>query len=106
MKKIAVLMLGFILASSLSWAQSSPDAQRRAHREAMKAVKAAQREARKNAPAVPANKEPGFWAREGERSGLGSMKNPTGFLRNLNPMPFFKTQQEQYNARKNQGQTT
>ena len=42
-----------------------------------------------------------FWAREGERSGLKeSTSNWGNFWTNVNPVNFFKNQQDSYNARK------
>lgn len=54
---------------------------------------------RKNTPQGQAK---GFWAKEAERSGLNQwapskMGNAFG---NLNPVRFFKDQQDKYNARK------
>ena len=43
---------------------------------------------------------PGFWEKEAERSGFSQLNNPTNFLHYLNPMPFFKTEEEQYKTRK------
>ena len=43
----------------------------------------------------------GFWEREGERSGLkDSTANWGNFWSNVNPVNFFKNQQDAYNARK------
>jgi len=42
-----------------------------------------------------------FWAREGERSGLKeSTSNWGNFWTNVNPVNFFRNQQDSYNARK------
>ena len=42
-----------------------------------------------------------FWAKEGERSGLkDSTSNWGNFWNNVNPVNFFKNQQDAYNARK------
>ena len=42
-----------------------------------------------------------FWSREGERSGLKDSTSSWGsFWTNLNPVKFFKDQQDAYNARK------
>ena len=104
MKKLIALGIFLVFASVNAFAaKEGPDAARQAHREEMKKIKAAQRETRKNMPqaAADANKTPGFWEREGQRSGLGNSGSRVGnFLRNLNPVPFFKDQQERYNARK------
>ncbi len=72
------------------------------HYQEMKKLKTqqrAEREANKKNPA-PADKS-SFWYKEGQRSGLGDSGNKTGnFLQKLNPVPFFKEQQDKYNARK------
>ena len=105
MKKIAVwsLFLVMLAASGFAAEPVGPDAVRAAHRQEMKAIKAAQRQNREANPVSknPADKKPGFWDREAERSGLGNSGNKAStFFKNLNPVPFFKNQQEKYNARK------
>lgn len=71
------------------------DAQR-VERDAMKSGNASQ--------AAEPTKMSRFWQKEGERSGLGNSRSRMGnFLGNLNPVPFFKEQQDRYEARKNQG---
>lgn len=106
MKKVITLslLLMVVCASAFARAVEGPDAVRHAHREEMKKIKAAQREtkaAKASRGDAEAKKAPGFWEREGERSGLGSSGNRAGaFFKNLNPVPFFKEQQERYNARK------
>lgn len=69
---------------------------------AIKEKQRAEREAEKKNPvAEQKNKQPGFWEKEGERSGLGGSGNRTSmFFKNLNPVPFFKEQDERYQARK------
>ena len=72
------------------------------HYQEIKKLKAEQRTAReankKNPSPVNQNS---FWHKEGERSGLSGTGSSAGnFLKNLNPVPFFKNQQEKYNARK------
>lgn len=104
MKRVAVLVLSLFVLSAQGFAAEGPDAARHAHREKMKVIKQAQREARKNAPKQPQGNANGFWSKEGERSGLNRMKPSGEFLKNLNPMPFFKSQDEQYKARKAQSQ--
>ena len=101
-KGIAFLSL-FIFIGTTAFAAEGPDAARRQHREEMKKIKQEMREHRKETEAV--KKEPSkmeqFWKKEGERSGLsGSGNKMGGWFKNLNPMPFFKNQGEQYNARK------
>ena len=106
MKKLVVwsLFLMMFTTSGFALAVEGPDAAREAHRKEMKSVKDAQRqtrEAKKSTAQNPADKKPGFWDKEGERSGLGNSGNRVGtFFKNLNPVPFFKDQQEKYNARK------
>ncbi len=72
------------------------------HYQEMKKLKEQQRTERlanKKNP-QPENKS-GFWHKEGERSGLGGSGNRMGnFVKSMNPAPFFKNQQEKYNARK------
>ena len=72
------------------------------HYQEIKKLKAEQRAAReankKNSPQADKNS---FWHKEGERSGFSGTGSGAGnFLKNLNPVPFFKNQQEKYNARK------
>ncbi len=104
MKRIAVwsLFLVMLAASGFAAEPVGYDAARAAHRQEMKQIKAGQRAnpVSKNT----ADKKPGFWDREGERSGLGNSGNRAStFFKNLNPVPFFKNQQEKYNARKAAG---
>lgn len=106
MKKIAVWSLFLVLLTTSAFAAvvTGPDAARDAHRKEMKLIKDAQRQAReakKSSPQNPADKKPGFWDRERERSGLGSSGNKAvTFFKNLNPVPFFKDKQAKYNERK------
>jgi len=104
MKKIVVwtLFLGLVCASAFAM---NPEEAKKAHYQEMKKIKEQQRaghEADKTgAPATATKKEPGFWEKEGERSGLGGNSSRfSTFFSNLNPVPFFKKQQEDYNARK------
>ena len=103
-KAVALLSLSVFICSSV-WA-ASPDEERRQHRQDMKKVKQEMREKHEASPKsekIPSKMDL-FWKKEGERSGLGGTSGRVGsFLRNLNPMPFFKNQQEQYNARKTAG---
>ena len=105
MKKSAILVLSLLVLSTQVFAAEGPDAARAAHRQEMKVIKQGQREARKNAPKAPRGESNSFWSKEGERSGLNRMKPSGEFLKNLNPMPFFKTQDEQYKELKAAGQT-
>ncbi len=94
---------GIILAISLSVIlAANAFAEKDAHYLEIKKYKDAQREAKKNAPASSsATHEKTFWEKEGERSGLGGSGNRMGsFVKNLNPVPFFKSQKEAYDARK------
>ncbi len=100
MKKIgmAVLAVALLAGGTSAYAGNANDP----HYQEIKALKEkqrAEREAnRKNPPPVDKNS---FWHKEGERSGLGDTGNRAGsFLKNLNPAPFFKKQQEKYNERK------
>ena len=69
--------------------------------ERLKEYKKAQREGKGTPGAASGKKAPGFWEKEGERSGLGSTGSNVGnFFRNLNPAPFFKNQEERYQQRK------
>jgi hypothetical protein len=78
----------------------------------MKAVKdkqRAEREAHKAGQTVPGappkeeSKMAKFWKKEGERSGLGNSGGRMGnWFKNMNPVPFFKDQEERYNSRKTQ----
>ena len=105
MKKAVILSLSiFICASAL--AAEGPEAERQQHREEMKKIKQEMRQKRQAIPAsakVPTQMDR-FWQKEGERSGLGNTGERMGnWLKNLNPMPFFKNQDEQYKARKAAG---
>ena len=103
MKKTAFLILAVLLSSAtLSYAaETSPY-------DEMKAIKAKQRTERQAHKAAVTSgtaelsKMQQFWKKEGERSGLHA-PDVTGFLKNLNPAPFFKNKQEEYNARKTSG---
>jgi len=98
---MAVLAVALLAGGTAAYAGNASDP----HYQEMKALKdkqRAEREAnRKNPPAVNKNS---FWHKEGERSGLGGTGEGFGaFVKKLNPVPFFKNQQEQYNARKTAG---
>ena len=105
MKKFmaAVLFLSFLAFHGVASAMSPDEAQKTRYQE-MKAIKDKQRlerEAEKKNPSAKSNGQPGFWAKEGERSGLGGSSSRAGtFFKNLNPVPFFKEQQDRYNTRK------
>ncbi|PIU40698.1 MAG: hypothetical protein COT00_00340 [Candidatus Omnitrophica bacterium CG07_land_8_20_14_0_80_50_8] len=104
MKKmtVGILLLSFGFYG-VSFA-ATPDEVKEAHFKAMKAIKDKQREARKteNTTARAGEKQaPGFWEKEGERSGLGGSGSRAGqFIKNLNPVPFFKEQSQRYEERK------
>ena len=105
MKKITalVLFLSFFSFCGVSFAVS-PEQESNPHYKEMKALKEKQRierEAEKKNPTANKNGQPGFWEKEGERSGLGGSSSRAGtFLKNMNPVPFFKEQKERYDARK------
>ena len=108
MKKIAVLAIlsAFVCGQALAL---TPAEEKEARYQEMKKIKDKQREVREAKKLSPASGEAPkstFWTREGERSGLGNSGNRAGqFLKNLNPVPFFKDQQEKYNTRKAGGGT-
>mgnify|MGYP001591209862 CR=1 FL=1 len=105
MKKVvaSVLFLSFFAFHGASFAVTPEEAKEARFKE-VKAIKEKQRlerEAEKKNPSVKEKGQPGFWEKEGERSGLGGSGTRTGnFLKNLNPVPFFKEQKEKYEARK------
>ena len=103
MKKITALFL-FIMFMSTAAVFAEPvgeDASRQAHRAEMKEIKKAQKERKAQVKNEPASKWNNFWQKEAERSGLADKKNGAGkFFSNLNPVPFFKQQSEQFEARK------
>ena len=105
MKKViaGILFLMFFAFHGVSFAVT-PEEAKQAHFKEMKEIKdkqRAEREAEKKNPSPSQNKGPGFWEKEAERSGLGGSGSRMGtFVKNLNPVPFFKEQKEKYNARK------
>ena len=105
MKKITtgILLLMCFAFCGVSHALT-PEEAKQAHFKEVKEIKEKQREERSamKAASAPAEKKaPGFWEKEGERSGLGGSGSRTSqFFKNLNPMPFFKEQKERYDARK------
>lgn len=111
MKKATALFL-IIIMSGVAYPTfaMTPEEERQAHFQEMKKIKDKQRvdhEAeKKNEVSQPAGPhEKSFWEKEGERSGLGGSGSRMGnFLKNLNPVPFFKDQDERYKARKAAGQ--
>lgn len=105
MKKLVLFVSLFTLVSSASFAEAvrvGPDADRAARREEMKLIKQKMRQQEASAPKTNTPSKWGqFWAKEGERSGLGQSGNGASkFFQNLNPAPFFKNQQERYEQRK------
>ena len=101
MKKVLFLAFLFTFIGSSAMALS-PEEEKKVRYEELKAYKQQQREARlvaKENPKQAAQGEPTFWQKEGERSGLNRFST-NNFFKNLNPVPFFKKQQDQYNARK------
>ena len=107
MRKISAFFVIILFSATNVFAATNnvgPDAERNARREQVRTLKKAQREAHAAGPkdqnAGP-SKMQSFWKKEGERSGLDGSGNRLGsFVKNLNPAPFFKDQQEKYNARK------
>ncbi len=98
-----ILFASFFAFYGVAFAMS-PEEAKEAHFKQMKELKDKQRvereAAKTNAPAK-SNGQPGFWDKEGERSGLGGSGSRMGnFVKNLNPVPFFKEQKERYDARK------
>lgn len=70
--------------------------------EALKAYKKEQR-AKKTSGQTAASATSEFWKKEGERSGLSKTgSNFSDFIKKLNPAPFLKQKEEQYNTRKGQ----
>ena len=102
MKKVIALFLSMMFVGASAYAGMTPDQARQAHRKEMKAVKDAQREARKNKPAVaPGDKKPSLWEKEGVRSGLSETgASINTFIKGLNPVPFFREQDRRYKERK------
>ena len=100
MKKIgmAVLVVALLAGGTSAYAVDRSDPRYQEIKE-LKDKQRAEREANKKNP--PAENKNSFWHKEGERSGLGGSGNKVGsFIKNLNPAPFFKKQQEKYNDRK------
>ncbi len=102
-RNISALIVSVLFLSGLVPAFSaepgSPEYQK------MKEYKAAQRKAREaqeaNGGGNTVKKAPGFWDREGERSGLTQTGQGMGsFFKNINPVPFFKDQRERYQQRR------
>ena len=105
-KATALLIMLFTVMTTAPAFSMSPAEQENVRRQEMKIIKDKQRaekEAMKLAKteAKEGPREKSFWEKEGERSGLGGSGSRMGkFLRNLNPAPFFKDQDEKYKARK------
>lgn len=105
MKKTIVFIICSIFVASLFPSvyaeEMTPEAAKKAHFAEMKKIKDAQRQARLNAPKPQGPKGPTFWDKEGERSGFKQLgENIAGVGKNFNPVPFFKSQEEQYEARR------
>lgn len=103
MKKIVVWTL-FLMFACASVFAMSPQEEKKARYQEIKRIKDAQRAERdteegSNPSGVQGNKAPGFWDKEAERSGLSGARMGNWF-KNLNPVPFFKNKQDQYNERK------
>lgn len=100
MKKAIFAVLALSLVASAAYADPQADAEKKYQE--MKAIKDAQRAERlkKKQEGASGKKESTFWDREAERSGLSRVGGAGSWVSNLNPMPFFKSQDEQYKARK------
>ncbi len=99
-------IVGIFLASMMAWGTCAfaGDANDPRYQELkkLKEQQRAEREANKKNPKQVNTS--GFWYKEGERSGLGGSGNRvSNFVKALNPAPFFKNQQDKYNARKSGG---
>lgn len=97
-KTTALVMVALFLAGPVL--AISPEEARKAHREEMKKIKRAEREA-KAAGQVPDQET--FWDREWKRSGFSdrfSGDKTKSFFKNMNPVPFFKAQSQKYEERK------
>ena len=100
-----LFVLSMIISSCGFSLAMTPEEAKEARFKEVKAIKEKQRAEReaekKNPPASQKDGQPGFWEKEGERSGLGGSGNRAGaFFKNLNPVPFFKEQDDRYQARK------
>ncbi len=106
MNKTAILIIMILLLPPALMADTdnSPKAQEKAHWAEIKKIKDAKRQARLAAGKAGAKKKnDDFWDKEAKRSGFAETGESLGnFMRNLNPVPFFKSQQESYEARQNQ----
>ena len=103
MKKWILVVFCLALTSSTAIAAEPVgyDAQRHMHRMEMTKIKNAQREVKKTTPASAQKNAPGFWEKEGERSGLGGGGSKIStFVGSLNPVPFLKDQNAKFKARK------
>lgn len=107
MKKwIAVSML-FVLSAVPAHAReiTGPDAARHEHRSQLieqRKQTGGETRIERRAKVAGEKKDPTFWDREGERSGLnrfGAAGMGEG-VKKLNPIPWFQKKQEEYNARK------
>ena len=102
MKKIVfcAMLIGILASSAYAM---SPEESEKARYQEMKKIKDAQRAARLAEQSSPsmANKTPGFWEKEGERSGLGETGNRiSSFFGGLVNPTFFQDQEARYKARK------
>lgn len=105
MKKLSMILAAALLVSAPAFAVSPEEAQQAKYQEMVK-IKQAQREAkeaRKQGLAGGAiEKKETFWDREGKRSGFDRFNGQGvgNVFKNMNPVPFFKDQQDRYQARK------
>lgn len=107
MKKTITIAVLLGLACATAYADTAavmgPDSMRQMHRQELIAERKAKGDMpMKTAPAQEGNKEPGFWQKEGERSGMNrwSIGGAGNFVRSLNPVPFFQEQDKKYKERK------
>ena len=110
MKKAMALFLFLTMVSAPAFAEAvmmGPDAMRQEHRAELIQQRKARGDSGKPAAQASGNKEPGFWQKEGERSGLSNSGNRINqFFSALNPAPFFQDQEKRYNERKIAGKTS
>ena len=97
------LLVVFVLVFSLGplGFAMTPDEARKAHYEEVKKLRETQRQNRSTSVSTPGEHKETFWDREAKRAGFADTgNNVTTLIKNLNPVPFFKSQQERYEARR------
>ena len=101
MKKLVTLALLFSFVGTAAYAMS-PEEEKKARYNEIKQYKdqkRASREGQGTDEKLKGEKKPGFWDKEAERSGISGARVGNWF-KNMNPVPFFKNQEERYAARK------